>query len=122
MRNDSELRVDKNSLTIYVPYRLLSSFLDEVSGSDRVWDSQKRLIAYFEMINKKTPLLYTIIDGKGLQKKVHVNEYWKQLIYDNYPVITSWIQLKKFVFYRIVIRECQVLFTNYLRKMRQPAS
>lgn len=98
VRNDSELRVDKNSLTIYVPYRLLSSFLDEVSGSDRVWDSQKRLIAYFEMINKKTPLLYTIIDGKGLQKKVHVNEYWKQLIYDNYPVITSWIQLKKIRF------------------------
>lgn len=30
-RNDSELRLDKNSLTIYVPYRLLSSFLDEVS-------------------------------------------------------------------------------------------
>lgn len=86
------------SITIYVPYRLLSSFLDEVSGSDRVWDSQKRLIAYFEMINKKTPLLYTIIDGKGLQKKVHVNEYWKQLIYDNYPVITSWIQLKKIRF------------------------
>ena len=98
VRNDSELRVDKNSLTIYVPYRLLSSFLDEVSGSDHVWDSQKRIIAYFEMINKKTPLLYTIIDGKGLQKKVHVNEYWKQLIYDNYPVITSWIQLKKIRF------------------------
>ena len=68
-RNESELRSDKNSLIIYVPYRLLSSFLDEVSGSDPIWDSQRRLIVYFEMLNQKTPLLYTIIDGKGLQKK-----------------------------------------------------
>lgn len=97
-RNESELRSDKNSLIIYVPYRLLSSFLDEVSGSDPIWDSQRRLIVYFEMLNQKTPLLYTIIDGKGLQKKVHVNEYWKQLIFDNYSIITSWIQLKKIRF------------------------
>ncbi len=97
-RKDSELRLDKNSLTIYVPYRLLSSFLDDINGTDRIWDSQRRMIAYFEMLNQKTPLLYTIVDGRGLQKKVHVNEYWKQLIFDNYPVITSWIQLKKIRF------------------------
>ena len=62
VRNDSELRVDKNSLTIYVPYRLLSSFLDEVSGSDHVWDSQKRIIAYFEILR----LFYDLSEGSKL--------------------------------------------------------
>ena len=93
--NDALIKKDKNSLTIYVPYRLLSSFLDEIGGGDRIWDQHRRLIAYIEAINNNSPLLYTIIDGKGLQKKVHINKYWRQLILDNYSVIESWIQLKK---------------------------
>ena len=94
-RNDKELRDDKNKLTIYVPYRLLSSFLDEIGGSDRIWDQHKRLIAYLEEINNTNVLFYTIIDGKGLGKKVRINPYWRQLIFDNYSMIKSWIQLKK---------------------------
>ena len=94
-RNEAAIKNDKTNLTVYVPYRLLSSFLDGISGSDPLWDQRKRFIAYIESLNKSTPLLYTIIDGKGLKKKVRVNRYWKQLIMDNYPVVVSWIQLKK---------------------------
>lgn len=70
-------------------------FLMDIGGSDPIWDQRKCFIAYIEKINTSSPLLYTIIDGKGLQKKVRVNRYWKQLIMDNYPVVVSWIQLKK---------------------------
>ena len=94
-RNNKELHDDKNKLTIYVPYRLLSSFLDEISGSDRIWDQHRRLIAYIAAINSSSLLPYTIIDGKGLKKRVRVNPYWRQLILDNYSVIKSWIKLKK---------------------------
>lgn len=96
--NEALIKSDKTNLIVYVPYRLLSSFLEAIGGGDRIWDQHKRFIAYIEALNKETPLLYTIIDGKGLQKKVRVNPYWKQLIIDNYPVIVSWIQLKKIRF------------------------
>lgn len=94
-KNEASIKNDKMSLIIYVPYRLLSSFLDAVGGGDRIWDQHRRLIAYIEAINKDTPLLYTIIDGKSLQKRIRLNKYWRQLILDNYSVIVSWIQLKK---------------------------
>ena len=35
-----------------------------------------------------------IIDGPGLPKKVRINPHWQQLIFDNYPVIRSWIPKK----------------------------
>ena len=54
-----------------------------------------RVISYIAAINNSSALPYTIIDGKGLKKKVRVNSYWKQLMLDNYSVIRSWIKLKK---------------------------
>ena len=97
-RNDSKLKSDKNNLTNYVPYRLLSSFLDELRGSDKIWDQHRRLIAYISEFDKRKDLLYTIVDDVGLKKKVHVNENWKRLIFDNYSILKSWIQLKKIHF------------------------
>lgn len=94
-KNEASIKNDKMSLIIYVLYRLLSSFLDAVGGEDRIWDQHRRLIAYIEAINKDTPLLYTIVDGKSLRKRIRLNKYWRQLILDNYSVIASWIQLKK---------------------------
>jgi len=97
-RKEAKLKSDKNNLTIYVPYRLISSFLDELSGGDHMWDQHRRLIAYIEKINEQQNLPYTIVDGRGINKKIHINKYWKQLIMDNFPVIISWIQLKKIRF------------------------
>ena len=44
-------------------------FLMDIGGSDPIWDQRKCFIAYIEKINTSSPLLYTIIDGKGLQKR-----------------------------------------------------
>lgn len=95
---EKELRADKLGLTMHVPYRLLSSFLDELTGGDRMWNQHRRLIAYMEKINKNQNILYTIVDGRGLEKKIHINKYWRQLIFDNFPVIRSWVQHKKIRF------------------------
>ena len=96
--NEKELKSDKNELTNCVPYRLLSSFLDELGGGNRLWNQRGRLIEYINRMNAKSAIPYTIIDGKGLQKKIQVNPYWRRLILDNYSVILSWIQLKKIRF------------------------
>lgn len=93
--NKSILNYDKNNLAKHVPYRLLSPFLD-IGGDDKLWEQRRRLISYLKKFNDdKTLLPYTIIDGTGLEKKVRIDPHWRQLIFDNYPVIRSWIQLKK---------------------------
>lgn len=97
-RQDRSISKDKKGLANYVPYRLLSSFLDNIKGNDKLWDQRGRLIAYINKFSESNNILYTIIDGRGLEKRVHVNKYWKELIMDNYPVIISWIQLKKIHF------------------------
>lgn len=94
-RNSRELRIDKNGLAINVPYRLLSSFLNELAGTSRLWYQRWQMIGYLLRANEKSPLPYIIIDGPGLEKKVRINPHWRQLMLDNYPVIRSWIRLKK---------------------------
>ena len=94
-RNAPELRNIKEKLARNVPYRLLSPFMDDVGGNDRLWDQKRRLIAYIDSINQKTVLLYTIIDGPGIKKKIHISTAWRRLIIDNYTVIRSWVQMKK---------------------------
>lgn len=44
-------------------------FFDDLKGGDCMWNQQKRLIAYIERINERQNLFYTIIDGRGLEKK-----------------------------------------------------
>lgn len=98
IRNADKLKEVKNRLALNVPYRLLSSFLNDVGGDDALWYQRKTLIAYINTINEHNPLLYSIIDGRGLQKKIVINLHWKQFILDNYQIIKSWIQLKKIRF------------------------
>ena len=40
-------------------------------------------------------LLYTILDGVGLQKKIRINPYWRKFLLENYNVIQSWVQYNK---------------------------
>lgn len=93
-----EVKADYKGLTIYVPYRLLSSFFKDISGSDKIWDQRSRLITYAEELNKTCILPYIFLPGKGLERKIKVNHYWRQMILDNYSVIRSWIQMKKIRF------------------------
>lgn len=52
-----------------VPYRLLSSFMPEIDGNERIWEQRKRLIAYIGQLNREKCIPYEIVDGLGLQKK-----------------------------------------------------
>lgn len=72
-------------------------FLNEAPGTSRLWYQRRQMIQHLLQVNGKndSPLPYIIIDGPGLEKKVRLNSYRRQLIFDNYPVIRGWIQLKK---------------------------
>ena len=97
-RNDAKLKDCKEKLARNVPYRLLSSFIDNYGGNDRIWDQKSKLIHYIDELNNSICLPYTIIDGKSLQKKIHLDTQWRKFLLDNYSVIRSWIQLKKVQF------------------------
>ena len=92
---NKELHDEKTQLIKNVPYRLLSSFMPEIGGNDRIWEQRKRLITYIELLNREKCILYEIDDGVGLQKKIVINEKWHDFIKDNYVTILGWIQIKK---------------------------
>ena len=94
-QNEKLIHGEKMQMAKMVPYRLLSSFLKDIGGNDRIWDQQKRLITYVEMINQKKRLPYTICDGSGLKKQVVIDEIWKRMLLDNFVQIKGWIKLKK---------------------------
>ena len=93
--NDRELHGEKDQLTKNVPYRMLSTFMHEVKGNDRIWDQKKRLIAYIEQLNKKECIPYQITNGAGLKKRVVINEEWQNFFMDNFVTISGWIEVKK---------------------------
>lgn len=93
--NDWELHGEKDQLTKNVPYRMLSPFMHEVKGNDRIWDQKKRLIAYIEQLNKKECIPYQITNGAGLKKRVVINEEWQNFFMDNFVTISGWIEVKK---------------------------
>ena len=93
--NHRELHGEKDQLTKNVPYRMLSPFMHEVKGNDRIWDQKKRLIAYIEQLNKKECIPYQITNGAGLKKRVVINEEWQDFFMDNFVTISGWIEVKK---------------------------
>ena len=82
-------------LTDDVPYRLLSPFASELKGGDVIWHSDKRLIAYFNLVNNKVKLPYTMTYISAKDKSIHWNEDWARMIIDNYVLILEWIRSKK---------------------------
>jgi hypothetical protein len=94
-----KLGKDKQRLTDYVPYKLLSPFF-EVEGMEEGLsylksDQRTNLIRYMDKLSGDENIFYTIIDGVGLQKKVRINPYWRKLLVKNYSVIQSWVQYNK---------------------------
>ena len=96
---EKALKRDKTRLTDYVPYKLLYPFFDTEGMEEGLYyikyDKHKRLIAYMEKLSGNENLLYTIIDGVGLQKRIRINPYWRKLLINNYSVIRSWVQYNK---------------------------
>ena len=96
---NNELKRDKYRLTDYVPYKLLYPFFDteglEEGLSYIKKDQRTRLIAYMAKLSGNENLFYTILDGVGLQKKIHMNPHWRKFLNKNYVVIRSWVQYNK---------------------------
>ena len=96
---DKELKRDKTRLADYVPYKLLSPFFDSVGleeGLDYIkHDKHSRLIAYMAKFSCDERVFYIILDGIGLQKKIHLNPHWRCFLLKNYSVIQSWVQYNK---------------------------
>ena len=96
---EQELKKDKYRLTDYVPYKLLYPFFDSKGMEEGLSyikkDQRTRLIEYMAKLSGDENLLYTILDGIGLQKKVRINPHWRRLLIKNYSVIRSWVQYNK---------------------------
>ena len=95
VRNDPKFQKIISQMTDDVPYRLLSPFVPELKGSDRLWHSDRRLIEYFRLINNAQPLPYYMEFESHTVKYVHWNDCWAEMIKDNYPIILEWIRSKK---------------------------
>lgn len=93
--HEKEILDEKKQLVLNVPYRLLSSFMPEIGGNDKLWDQRKRMIAYIDALNKKESIPYKIIDGIGLNKKVVISPECQMFLKDNYVTIAGWIEMKK---------------------------
>ena len=105
---EKELKRDKARLTDYVPYKLLYPFFD-VEGMEEGLeyiknDRHSQLIAYMAKLSGDENLLYTILEGVGLQKKIRMNLYWRKLLIKNFSVIQSWVQYKKELFIRYALK------------------
>ena len=93
--NSNCVNTEMQSLAKNVPYRLLSSFVRELDGNNKLWDKRGNLIKYFELVNTKRCLPYIIKDGRGLNKIVIVNKKWYNFLTDNMVTIRGWIKMKK---------------------------
>lgn len=93
--HEKEILDEKMQLVLNVPYRLLSSFMPEIGGNDKLWNQRKRMIAYIDALNKQDSIPYKIIDGIGLNKKVIISPEWQMFLTDNYVTIAGWIEMKK---------------------------
>mgnify|MGYP004574452569 FL=1 len=89
------LKKAKTQLSRNVPYRLLSSFMPNITGNDKIWDSPARVIEVIHEASKLYCFPYVIENAKGLQKTVQINEKWQPFFRDHYTTIHGWIELKK---------------------------
>lgn len=93
--HDPEFQKIILQMTDDVPYRLLSPFVPELKGNDRLWHSDKKLIDYFNLINQKELLPYYMEFESHTNKYVHWNAPWAAMVKDNYILILEWIRAKK---------------------------
>lgn len=98
----AELKKDKKKLEQYVPYKFLTPFFEKDELAEGLQyirnDQHKRLIAYLPKISNRENLLYTIVDGIGMKKKVKMNVHWRKFLLNNFVIIQSWIQYNKVQF------------------------
>lgn len=84
-----------SQMTDDVPYRLLSPFVPELKGTDKIWSSDRRVIEYFKLVNSTQPLPYYMEFESQKVKYVHWNDCWAEMVRDNNRIIRGWIRSKK---------------------------
>lgn len=93
--HDTELKSAKEQLTNMVPYRALAGFFDKANETAD-WNSIRKMTAYIQRINKEVVLLpYTLGESSKLNKEIHFNPSWMEMIQDNTVSILGWIQYEK---------------------------
>ncbi len=94
---DDKLLEDKCHLTDYVPYRLIKPFVDKEGKSYIDKKNYGRFIAYLNAFTKMdNEFFYNILEADTpLNRRVFVNEEWREFMLQNYAVIMGWIKYNK---------------------------
>ncbi len=96
--HDKAVRKYKSDLTLNVPYRLLSPFVKEITGSDKRW-GKREILDIINRCSEHSRLPYTFIRGKNqLDNRVVLDEAWKEFISEETPILQGWIEYHKVIF------------------------
>ena len=94
-RFNKDLKPFKEQLTNMVPYRALAGFFSRDDQKIN-WGSVRRVTEYIRYINESVTVLpYTLGDSSRLNKEIHFNPEWMDMIQDNTVNILGWIQYEK---------------------------
>jgi hypothetical protein len=94
--HDDAVKEYKNKLTINVPYRLLSPFVEEYACD---WYKPDRMIALFNEVNQKAVLPYTIRPMETrLHSIVQLNMNWALFLKGQYPIVHDWLLYNEVLF------------------------
>lgn len=95
--HEDKIRPLKNTLTDFVPYRLIKPFLDEMGRSLVDKNQDKKLMEYMKKFSSEdNGLFYVIIDAKSRgERTIKVNSHWAQFIKDNYILLKGWLDYNK---------------------------
>jgi len=91
-----QLHVEKQALTLNVPYKALSGFANKTDEKIGLDSSAGRMMAYYNKLNETDILLpYTFGSENGLNRIVKFSADWILMIKDNAVTILGWIQCEK---------------------------
>lgn len=80
-------------LSFNVPYRLQAPFFDVPES--KMWNRRKIITSF---INDQDGIIYRISDGKGLDKKIEIDDLWFEYLHDNLEVIEGWVNYNLIVY------------------------
>lgn len=91
-----QLHVEKQALTLNVPYKALSGYANKTDEKISLDSSAGRMMAYYNKLNETDILLpYTFGSENGLNRIVKFSADWILMIKDNAVTILGWIQCEK---------------------------
>lgn len=90
-----EIRTLKKELCRYVPYRILAPFLSEYGVNEKIWSSISKTIELIHSVSRKIRLPYVIeAEAKG-RYEIRVDQEWRNLFIQEYPILLGWLQFEK---------------------------